>query len=194
MEKSPDTGFSDIKIRRMAFDYMSKARSTEAAGHGNYIELPNNHPIHKITDQNPDIIIADDVRNSTIIKSFRTPQQLAFFVNDKIVSLLKEKKKKIHREVSSRDTGKARVSHIHICEVNQNERICYTVYFNLSYNKIVILIAYYYAHNTGAKSKGGKNEIKDNPSESEFVRMDNTKTAWLTYLNRRLRKGEWQNV
>jgi hypothetical protein len=173
--------------------YDGRAYSLEA-DHGNYSELPHNHPINRITDKDPAIILADDVKNSTLIKAFRNPQQFAAFVNDKIVSLLKERRKKIHREVSARDTGKARVSHIHICEINQNERICYTVYFNLTYNKIFVLIAYYFAHNTGAKSRGGKNEMKENPSEAEFIRISNTKTFWLTYLNRRYSKGEWQNV
>jgi hypothetical protein len=152
--------------------------STEA-DHGLYTEIPATHQLNRITDQHPTIRIPENVKKIKNIKSFNDENELYRYVDKRIASLLKGPNKKLHREIppimASLDGGRqVEINHIHECNVNQNERICYTIFFNLKYNKIVILVAWYFAHNTGIKSPSGG--YKKNPSEEEFIMMLHNKS------------------
>jgi hypothetical protein len=174
--------------------------STEAA-HGNYSEFPDNHAIHGITDENPYIIIPGIIKKSKNILSFNNEGELTRFIHNKIVSLLVGPKKSIHREIppitltESRDSqNTVTIDHIHVCEVNQNERICYTIYFSTNVNKIVVLVTCYFAHNIKSQ-RDGLGPYKKNPSEDEFRVMAKLKSHCVrNFLNRRYPNGGWQNV
>jgi hypothetical protein len=160
--------------------------------HGTYIELPDEHPIHKITDQHPRIIIPEDIKRSNDIHEFHNEGELYRFIDDRIVKVLKGSKKILYREIPSTSTEGVGVTNIHVCNVNNNERLCHTVYYNLKANKFVILITCYFAHNSGVKSHG-KQSYKKNPSKAEFEQMKKYKELVIpTLLN--IYNGGWQNA
>jgi hypothetical protein len=169
-------------------------RSTEAADHGTFTQpIPKEHSLYYIVDKSPDISIPEEVKKISSKKSFQDEAKLYKFVNDNIASLLKGTPKRFHREIPLSATEGVNVGHIHVCEVNQNDRICYTVYFSEIYNKIVILVTCYFSHNTGVKSSG-HSEMKNNPSKSEFNKMQDYKKTYYGLINQQYPNGGWKNA
>jgi hypothetical protein len=184
--------YEDDKLLR-SYEYYDSERSIEGDHSTSPISLVANHRLNLITDTAPEILIPGDVKNSKNINTFKTERELYAFVNKNIASFLIGNDKKLHRVIPSNDTENVEVDNIHVCNVNGNERLCYTVFFSIKYNKIVIVILCYFAHNKGTKSASG--EYKKNPSKAEFTIMKKYKNYYLNnYCNVKYPNGDWQNV
>jgi hypothetical protein len=172
---------TDRDHRRIMYDEITKgventdelAKGTEA--HSLIYKLPVNHRLQKLRNTSPRIEIEDDLREIIIEKSdiLDDPYLLYGFIDNDICKLLyNQNNRAIHRTIPPEETKGYKIHGLHECNINSNERLLYTVAFNVETNHcvlIIIIILLLLKHN---EDKKNKQKYKKNPSETEFKNIN----------------------